>query len=59
LFPKGDGRTKKQLLSCIFCKKKPILGKGKASIPKYTPPIEVLIKAGGGESSKNKKIGLK
>jgi hypothetical protein len=35
--------------------KKPILGKGKASIPKYTPPIEVLIKAGGGRVLKTKK----
>jgi site-specific DNA recombinase len=54
-----DGRTKKQILSCIFSEKVHFEN-GKAAAPKYTPPIEVLINARGVlEGSKNKKKVLK
>jgi hypothetical protein len=59
LYQKVDGRTKKQILSCIFSEKVHF-EKGKAAAPKYTPPIEVLINARGVlEGSKNKKEVLK
>jgi DNA invertase Pin-like site-specific DNA recombinase len=59
LYQKVDGRTKKQILSCIFSEKVHFEN-GKAAAPKYTPPIEVLINARGVlESSKNKKEVLK
>jgi len=55
LYQKVDGKTKKQILSCIFSEKVHFEN-GKAAAPKYTPPIEVLINARGVlESSKNKK----
>jgi hypothetical protein len=50
-----DGKTKKQILSCIFSEKVHFEN-GKAAAPKYTPPIEVIINARGVlEGSKNKK----
>ncbi len=59
LYQKVDGRTKKQILSCIFSEKVHFEN-GKAAAPKYTPPIEVLINARGVlEGSKNKKEVLK
>jgi DNA invertase Pin-like site-specific DNA recombinase len=55
LYQKVDGKTKKQILSCIFSEKVHFEN-GKAAAPKYTPPIEVLINARGVlEGSKNKK----
>ena len=55
LYQKVDGKTKKQILSCIFSEKVHFEN-GKAAAPTYTPPIEVLINAKGVlESSKNKK----
>jgi DNA invertase Pin-like site-specific DNA recombinase len=55
LYQKVDGRTKKQILSCIFSEKVHFEN-GKAAAPKYTPPIEVLINARGVlEGSKNNK----
>jgi hypothetical protein len=55
LYQKVDGKTKKQILSCIFSEKVHF-EKGKAAAPKYTPPIEVLMSARGVlEGSKNKK----
>jgi hypothetical protein len=55
LYKKVDGRTKKQILSCIFSEKVHFEN-GKAAAPKYTPPIEVLINARRVlEGSKNKK----
>jgi DNA invertase Pin-like site-specific DNA recombinase/uncharacterized protein YdcH (DUF465 family) len=55
LYQKVDGKTKKQILSCIFSEKVHFEN-GKAATPKYTPPIEVLINARGVlEGSKNKK----
>ena len=55
LYQKVDGKTKKQILSCIFSEKVHFEN-GKSAAPKYTPPIEVLINARGVlESSKNKK----
>ncbi|WP_396170504.1 recombinase family protein [Flavobacterium sp.] len=45
LYKKVDGRTKKQILSCIFSEKVHFEN-GKAATPKYTIPIEVLINAG-------------
>lgn len=54
LYQKVDGKTKKQILSCIFSEKVHFEN-GKAAAPKYTPPIEVLINARGVlEGSKNK-----
>ena len=54
LYQKVDGKTKKQILSCIFSEKVHFEN-GKAATPKYTPPIEVLINARGVlEGSKNK-----
>ena len=44
LYQKVDGKTKKQILSCIFSEKVHFEN-GKAATPKYTPPIEVLINA--------------
>ena len=55
LYQKVDGKTKKQILSCIFSEKVHFEN-SKAAAPKYTPPIEVLINAKAVlESSKNKK----
>ena len=55
LYQKVDGKTKKQILSCIFSEKVHFEN-GKAATPKYTPPIEVLINARGVlEGSKNNK----
>ena len=55
LYQKVNGKTKKQILSCIFSEKVHFEN-GKAAAPKYTPPIEVLINARGVlEGSKNKK----
>ena len=52
-YQKVDGKTKKQILSCIFSEKVHFEN-GKAATPKYTP-IEVLINAKGVlEGSKNK-----
>jgi uncharacterized protein YdcH (DUF465 family) len=54
LYQKVDGKTKKQILSCIFSEKVHFEN-GKAATPKYTPPIEVLINARGVlEGYKNK-----
>ncbi len=55
LYQKVDGKTKKQILSCIFSEKIHFEN-NKAAAPKYTSPIEVLINARGVlESSENKK----
>jgi len=55
LYQKVNGKTKKQILSCIFSEKVHFEN-GKAATPKYTPPIEVLINARGVlEGSENKK----
>ncbi len=55
LYQKVDGKTKKQILSCIFSEKVHFEN-GKAATPKYTPPIEVLINTRRVlEGSKNKK----
>ena len=42
LYCKVNGKTKKQILSCIFSEKIH-LENGKAATPKYTQPIEVLM----------------
>ncbi|MGO4817070.1 recombinase family protein [Flavobacterium sp. W22_SRS_FP1] len=44
LYNKVDGRTKKQILSCIFSEKVHFEN-GKAATPKFTTPIEILINA--------------
>jgi site-specific DNA recombinase len=55
LYQKVDGKTKKQILSCIFSEKVHFEN-GKAAAPKYTQPIDVLINTRGVlEGSKNKK----
>ncbi|WP_292901548.1 hypothetical protein [Nonlabens sp.] len=55
LYQKVDGKTKKQILICIFSEKVHFEN-GKAAAPTYTPPIDILINARGVlEGSKNKK----
>jgi hypothetical protein len=54
LYQKLDGKTKKQILSCIFSEKVHFEN-GNAATPKYTPPIEVLINASKVLSSGKKK----